>query len=556
MGNNHQSVPSEICQAGIHAGFLASAAKHPGRPALDVAGSVLSYAELRTWAAAVASTVTGINAPSESSLVGVFALRTAAAYAAVLGGLMSGKGIVPLNPSFPPERTAAMIEASGIETLLLDSRGASQLEPLLKLLSKPMCFLFVETGAGHHELARAWPQHRFLDKDGIAAPATWQAKPVNPDSTAYLLFTSGTTGKPKGVALLHRNLTHFIRVGLSRYALSERDRFSQIYDFTWDPHLFDLYGCWESAACLCVPQPDQLLNPGKFFREKEITVIDMVPSMAHVMMRMGSLKPGRYPALRLLRLGGEAVAVEIAAACAAATPNAVVENTYGPTEATVEVTSYVWDSTRSPAEAEQGIVPIGFPYRGCELLVVDESLEEVPEGTEGELLIGGAQTAPGYWRSPEQTRRAFVVPPGREQTFYRTGDRVRRPAAGKPMCFLGRNDSQIKIHGARIELGDVEAALRKSACTALAAAVGWPRSKTGTEGIIAFIDKPGADVAAILADLKHRLPNVMVPRQVRLLQQVPLNANGKVDRNALLRLLESETPARTAPRVQSASGNS
>jgi acyl-coenzyme A synthetase/AMP-(fatty) acid ligase len=124
------------------------------------------------------------------------------------------------------------------------------------------------------------------------------------------------------------------------------------------------------------------------------------------------------------------------------------------------------------------------------------------------------------------------------------------------MCFLGRNDSQIKIHGARIELGDVEAALRKSACTALAAAVGWPRSKTGTEGIIAFIDKPGADVAAILADLKHRLPNVMVPRQVRLLQQVPLNANGKVDRNALLRLLESETPARTAPRVQSASGNS
>lgn len=562
-----------ICQAGIHAGFLASAEKYPGRPALDVAGSVLSYAELRAWAEGLASVVAGITEPAESGLIGVFAQRTAAAYAAVLGGLMAGKGIVPLNPSFPPERTLAMIEAAGIETMLLNNRGVAQLEPLLRLLSKPLCLLLLETGVGPGELARAWPQHRFLEilhdsesahgppepaapmfkeGDASATPATWLPEPVNPDSTAYLLFTSGTTGKPKGVALLHRNLTHFVRAGLSRCLRSEQDRFSQFYDFTWDAHLFDLFGCWESGACLCVPQAKQLINPDKFLRDKEISVTDMVPSMVHVMMRLGSLKPDRYPALRLIRLGGEAVPVEIAAACAAAAPRAVVENTYGPTETTVEVTSYVWDSTRSPAEAEQGIVPIGFPYPGIELLVVNENLEAVVEGAEGELLIGGAQTAMGYWCSPEQTRCAFVIPPGRKQVFYRTGDFVRRPAAGKPMCFLGRNDSQIKIHGARIELGDVEAALRRVADTALAVAVAWPRSKMGAEGIIAFIDKPGADVALILDNLKKCLPNVMVPRHIRLLPQFPLNANGKVDRNALLRLLEAETPARTTPPIQNA----
>lgn len=522
---------------GLHDGFLRSSKRFPEHPALEVQGQCWTYEELRVEASRLAGTLAALPVLT-GSLTGILAYRSPTAYAAALGILMSGRGVVPLNPTFPRDRCLAMMEQAQLKVLVLDDRGRQQLDSILERFKSPGVFVLPDS-ADVSDLSRAWPHHRFLGKADMAAPDDWKPQLTNPENVAYLLFTSGSTGHPKAVPLLHRNLTQFIRKGLHRYQFNQKDRFAQFYDFTWDAHLFELFGCWEYGACLCVPEPSQVLNPDHFIRDKQLTVVDTVPSTGFVMARMGSFKPGRFPSLRLLRLGGEAVPVEQAAAWALAAPQAVIENTYGPTEATVEVTSYVWDPTRSPHEAEQGIMPIGFPYPGIELRVVDERMEEVPEGAEGELLIAGEQVVPGYWNDPERSAASFAVPPGQNKVYYRTGDRVRRPASGQPLCFLGRHDDQIKIYGVRIELGEVEAALRDAAETPWAVALGWPKVPSGAGGIIAFVAQTPVEAPAILQKLKARLPNVMVPREIRVMDRLPVNANGKTDRKLLLSMLES-----------------
>jgi acyl-CoA synthetase (AMP-forming)/AMP-acid ligase II len=171
---------------------------------------------------------------------------------------------------------------------------------------------------------------------------------------------------------------------------------------------------------------------------------------------------------------------------------------------------------------------------------VDHELREVPPGETGELLVGGPQVTLGYWENQEKTAAAFLVPPGEHEPFYRTGDRVRRPLPGKPMTYLGRLDHQIKVRGVRIELGEVEAAVRDATGIDAVVAVGWPVTLTGADGIVAFVGDIDVEVAAVRAELAARLPSHMVPRRFVLLPDLPLNPNGKFDRKRLLQSLHEE----------------
>ncbi|MEZ4248588.1 MAG: AMP-binding protein [Polyangiales bacterium] len=176
-----------------------------------------------------------------------------------------------------------------------------------------------------------------------------------------------------------------------------------------------------------------------------------------------------------------------------------------------------------------------------EVLVVDEALHEVAVGETGELLMTGPQLTLGYYRDEERTAKAFVVPPGKDRVFYRTGDRVRRMPAGRPLVYLGRVDNQIKIQGYRAELGEIEAVLRDVSGADVAIAVGWPVTASGADGVVAFVaTTEGADPEKIRLEAAERLPSYMQPRFVRLVEEFPLNANGKVDRKALLEQLRSE----------------
>ncbi len=525
---------------GLHAGFLQSAQRHGDRPALDVAGQQYSYVQLRDLAQAQAAVLIQHRQAQTPARVGVLASRSLPVYTGLLGTLMAGCAAVPLNPGFPAERTRQMMQLAGLGALIVDAAGAAQLPALLHDHDAPLLVCLPGTDIDPAYAAQ-WPQHRFVGMASARAPSGFEAVSVEPDSLAYLFFTSGSTGAPKGVGVLHRNVLRFVDMSVERYracGIGEDDRFSQFYDITFDSSMFDLYVSWAFGASLYCPSHIDWVNPNKYIEAKGLTVIDIVPSTGHAMNRSNGWRPGRFTTLRLCRFGGEALSADLAAALAAAAPGAQVDNVYGPTECTVDAAYYRWDALHSPAECDHGVVPIGVAGPQVGLQVVDADLREVPQGAEGELLISGPQVTPGYWNSPERTAAAFVTLPGSSTVHYRTGDLVRRPAPGQAIPYLGRLDFQIKISGVRIELGEVEQALRQAACTDLAVAVGWPLTTSGASGIVAFLVKPDVDLVAVRRLLKERLPSVMVPKDIHVIAEMPLNVNGKVDRKALLSSLQ------------------
>lgn len=495
--------------------FLDAAQRHPQRPALVVDGRTLHYAELRRRALAVAATLQARRPAEGPPLTAVLGQRSLEGFAGILGALCSGHGYVPLLPSVPPTRIALMIERSRARCLVVDAAGAALLPQVLPRVPWSLTVLGPD------------------DVPDAAADA-WQEPAVEPDDIAYLLFTSGSTGQPKGVMVAHRNIARFLEVVTERYGLGPDDRFSHLFDVTFDLSLFDLFGAWTTGGCLQCPTGMQRMFPARYAVDAGLTVWFSVPSTALLMQQTHALTPGALPGLRWSLFCGEALPTAVARAFAAAASRSVVENLYGPTELTLACTVH----RLSPDDEGDGVVPIGEPYPGMEARVVDEALREVAEGESGELLMTGPQLTLGYWDDPERTAAAFVSLPGEPgeapRTFYRTGDLVRRPRPGEPLRFLGRLDTQIKLRGHRVELGEIEAVLRQEAGVAVAVAIPWPPTAPGgAEAVVAFIDDATVDVDALLERVEARLPKYMVPREVQVVDRFPLNANGKIDRNAL-----------------------
>lgn len=520
----------------VSSGFIRSVERFASRPALQLGNEVLTYQALHDLAASLAATLDASAVPEEPELTAVFGHRSVTAYASVLGGLFRGHGYVPLNPAFPADRTRAMLRRSGCRSLIVDKHGSEQLDAVLEGMDGGLLLLLPDH-ADVSELAGRFPSHRILGKRDLLDASRWSNRDVDPDSIAYLLFTSGSTGLPKGVMVAHRNVTHFVDVMVERYAVTESDRFSQTFDLTFDLSAFDMFVAWERGACLCCPTQGEKMLPARYIGERGITVWFSVPSTAILMNRLRLLKPDKFPGLRLSLFCGEALPVEVTEKWANAAPNSIVENLYGPTELTIACTLYRWNPEDSPAECEHGVVPIGDPYPGMKVLVVDEALQEVEPGAVGELLMSGPQLTLGYYQDADRTAAAFVTPPGCSQVYYRTGDRVRRPVGDGPLIYLGRVDNQIKIQGYRVELGEVEAVMREEAGVDAAVAMGWPVTASGADGIVGFICADRADVAAIRERVIARLPPYMHPGEIRQVAEFPLNSNGKVDRKVLREML-------------------
>lgn len=521
----------------IRAGFLRSTERFAEREALSIGDVTLTYRDLDVGARRVAATLDRHAPDGEGRLTAVFGHRHPTAFTGILAALMRGHGYVPLNPSFPTDRSRSMLTRSRCHAVVVDPTAADRIDELLDGV-EPGRVVLLPDADDVSALRERHPDHTFLGAADLAPADACELGEAAPDDVAYLLFTSGSTGQPKGVMVAHRNVTSFVDYMVERYDVSETDRFSNTFDLTFDLSVFDMFCAWERGACLCVPTAQQKMFPGKWIKKEALTVWFGVPSSGVLMSRLKMLKPDSYPSLRWVLFCGEALPAEIVERFAEAAPNAVLENLYGPTELTIACTYYRWDPARSPAECEMGVVPIGEPYPGMTVRVAGEDLSELPRGEAGELLMTGPQVTPGYWEDPEKTAKAFVIPPGETRTFYRTGDRVRWPEGG-PIVYLGRIDNQIKIQGYRVELGEVEAVLRDVSDAEVAIAVGWPRTASGADGIVGFVGDPSGDADAILAAARERLPGYMQPSAVHLVEEFPLNPNGKVDRKALLARLES-----------------
>lgn len=523
----------------LYSGFMNSVRDFPNRPAVIVAGETLTYAALYRKAASLAATIAYHEVSHAPLLTAVFAYRSVTAFAGILGCLMRGHGYVPLNCTFPADRTKTMLYRSGCRTIIVDSQSENQIDQILSGLEYEMVVILPERD-DIRELKARWPMHKFVGQRGMISYDHWLPEETYPDNAAYVLFTSGSTGIPKGVVVTHRNVSHYIDFIADRFSVTHEDRFSQMFDMTFDLSVADMFVAWSRGACVCCPSAKTLLNPRRFINDSELTVWFSVPSVPILMKRLGSLKAGSYPHLRISMFCGEALPAEVAKTWAEAAPNSIVENLYGPTELTIACMYYRWDTMKSPDEVELGVVPIGKPFPGMVPLVVDEALNEVEAGEDGELLMRGSQLSLGYWRDPEKTAAVFIIPPGKEQIYYRTGDRVRKPVDGKPMIYLGRVDNQIKILGHRVELGEIESVLREESGIDAVVAVGWPVNASGASGVEAFIQGESLDIDRLENRMRQRLPLYMVPRKIHLIDSFPLNANGKYDRKALTNLLRKE----------------
>jgi amino acid adenylation domain-containing protein len=506
----------------LRTGFLRQARLRPDAPAVAVRGRVLSYGELESMARRMAGVLVR-ECGGRPARVGLFAYRSETAYGGTLAALFAGATFVPLNPTFPREKTAAMIRQAALDAMIVDSTCAPQLESVLAGAA-PSPVIFPEGG-------------------GAEGPELEELPPLTADDIAYLLFTSGSTGTPKGVPVTHGNAVHFMEAMSRRYGIRPEDRFSQTFDQTFDLSVFDLFLAWTNGAAVYGMASVDLLAAAKFINRHELTVWFSVPSVAVQMCRRNTLRAGGLPTLRWSLFCGEPLMQSTAEAWQAAAPNSTVENLYGPTELTISCFAHRWDGATSPEVCRHGIVPIGRPNEGLAAVIVNERLEPVAEGETGELCVSGPQTTPGYWQAPQMTAERYVnlaISQFETRRFYRTGDLVSRLPEGE-YVFLGRADQQIKVLGHRVELEEIEAVLRSCPGVEQAVAFGWPVSAVSADSIVAFVSGAAEDTAAVMARAKAALPAYAVPREIFAVAGMPLNANGKVDRRALKERLTAQS---------------
>ncbi|MFE9097440.1 amino acid adenylation domain-containing protein [Streptomyces sp. NPDC007264] len=482
--------------------------------ALEVGDDRLGYAALRDLAERLAARLVAAAGGSPPRRVGLLANRSVTAYAGYLAVLRAGAAVVPLNPEHPQPRTAGIVKTAEVEVVLADASGAGA------DLGVPVLTV------GPEELAA-------LAEEPAPDPSWGEA---GPDDIAYIIFTSGSTGLPKGVPILHRNLCAYLGQVAGRYGIAPGSRLSQSFELTFDGSVHDLFVTWAGGGTLVVPRRSQLMSPVKTVNTLRLTHWFSVPSLISFASRLGTLRPGSMPTLRWSVFGGEPLTLDAAREWRAAAPGSRVEVLYGPTELTISCTAYRFpDDPDEWPDTPNGTAPIGAGYPVLDLLMLDEDGRPADSG---ELCVRGPMRFPGYL-DPANDAGRFRAPdggPGGDEPptdlhWYRTGDRV--ALRDGLLVHLGRTDHQVKIRGHRIELGEIEALLRQQPGVRDAIVLAVPAAD-GEPELQAAVGGAGCTSDALYAALGDRLPPYMLPRRIAVLDHLPLNTNGKIDRRALL----------------------
>ncbi|MFD0026597.1 AMP-binding protein [Streptomyces sp. NPDC058382] len=494
--------------------FLRGLAQSPQGVAIRAGDASLTYRELYdralTWAGSLLAAL-----PERPAAVGVVAGKGLDAYTGILACLFTGVPMVPLQPSFPVLRTLQMIEAAGVEALIVDADAATALDGLRA------------EGVGLPALLEGAAE----GTEGVVAPdpASRLARPhpVAPDDIAYVLFTSGSTGRPKGVPVTQANGAHYFGLLDARYDFGPRDVFSQNFDLNFDCAMFDLFCAWGAGATLvAVPAGAYRDLPG-FVAEQGITVWFSTPSVISLIRRTGQLADGAMPSLRWSFFAGEAVTCQDATDWERAADGSAVENLYGPTELTITITRHRWSRETSPRIAVAGVVPIGPVHEGHAWMLVGADGE--PQSSEGELCVAGPQLTAGYLDPADDAGR-FLDRDGTR--YYRTGDRIRLGEDGQ-LLYLGRLDQQVQIRGVRVELAEIDEALRR--CPGVEDAVAVPMPSDQGITLAAFHTGERVPPVALARELSRTLPRAVLPQHFFHIAEFPLNTNRKIDRRTLQR---------------------
>lgn len=440
------------------------------------------------------------------------------AIVSMLATLKAGGVYVPLDISSPAPRVQMILE-SAEPRVVLGCSASGELADSLDLQA--------ELGSvdGVLENAAFGPGAQVDFDDGPLPTIT------GPEDPAHILFTSGSTGAPKGVVITHAMVSAFLDWALPYFGQQPGDRISGHPPLHFDLSTFDIYGTLSSGAELHLPPPNILLpqHLASFIREAELTQWFSVPSTFAYMMRGNAIQDGDFPSLKRIIWCGEVLPPAVLAHWMERVPQPSYTNLYGPTEATIASSFHTIDS--APRDMTTPI-PIGTPCTGEDIHVLSEELQPLAPGEIGELHIEGVGLSPGYWRDQQKTQAAFITDPATGRRLYRTGDLGRQDVEGV-LHYVGRRDSQIKSRGYRIELGEIETALSAIDGVAECAILAVPSD--GFEGVTiccawtSLVDT-ALDTLKLRRSLADALPSYMLPSQWLQLEVLPKNISGKIDR--------------------------
>ena len=493
--------------------------KFPGRNAFCIKNIFYTYTDYAKIITGIRSFIeTDPHITSETSLtVGVASFGDIETYASLYAIMFSGLTYVPINPANPVERNSLILKLAGINTILTSRKD----DNIIKMEAAFPDIKFINTG-------------EFLNSRANHGQINLTLPENNHDNAAYIMFTSGSTGVPKAVPISNKNLDAFQDAFFALgYKIDENDRFLQSSDLDFDLSIMSYIFPLTKGSCVyTVPvEGIKYINIYTILQEHEITVASMVPSV------LSYLRPFfdeiRLEKMRYSIFCGEAMYADILNEWSKCVPNALVQNVYGPTEATVFCLAYNWSREISENKVYTGIVSIGKPMKNMEAIIIDDDNKILPENEKGELCLAGHQLTSGYLKNPEKNKAVFFTHKvnGKETVFYKTGDLAFKDEQNDFM-YCGRKDYQIKIHGYRIELGEIESHARKILENLDVVAVAYPNQMGNTQ-IHLFIEGYVGDIHLIHEKLKTRIPEYMMPAGITSIPVFPLNANGKIDRKLL-----------------------
>ncbi|MCX6164877.1 MAG: AMP-binding protein [Ignavibacteriae bacterium] len=480
--------------------------KFSDRKAFCINDTFYTYNEFKNYVASYNSNIKNILSRDEI-LVGVITHNDIETYATLFALMFSGYGFVPLNPRNPVERNNGIIEQSEIKHIF--------------------------SSANYEEYDTINTKNIPVSENKINIPE------IDDEKVLCILFTSGSTGIPKGVPYTKKNidstLDAFFHLG---YDLNEEDKFLQMFEFSFDMSLLSYLPVLCIGACVYTVPEDEIkyLAAYKVMDKYDVTFAAMVPStLAFLRPYFSDIKLEK---VKYSLLGGEPFYVDIAREWFECLPNAQIVNISGPTETTMACMGYNLSKDFLINKSLNDILAFGKPWKNTTAIVVDENNEEVSVGVEGELCFAGDNVMKGYWKMPEVNSNVFFRKNinGKEIDFYKTGDMAKLDEEGD-FYSCGRKDFQFKIQGYKVEIGEIEKHVRDFTKLINVAALVY-RNNSGVLEIHLYLERYSRDKDGVIEYLKKKVPSYMLPSGITILHAFPTNMNGKIDRKELIEMLK------------------